>query len=105
MAYLKLWIKGEEEGLSCAIKAITDFKGLRCQRTKHLEKNQNENNLCFDSVATCQDFPISFNIPLYYCHVELKSAYLAIAVLNNHEHWGVLALHGSVQCLNAHAML
>lgn len=29
-AYLKLWIEGEEEGLSCAIKAITDFKGLRC---------------------------------------------------------------------------
>lgn len=34
--YLELWIEGEEEGLSCAIKAITDFKGLRCQRTKHL---------------------------------------------------------------------
>lgn len=44
VAYLKLWIKGEEEGLSCAIKAIADFKGLRCQRTKHLETKQNEND-------------------------------------------------------------
>lgn len=26
--YLKLWVKGEQEGLSCAIKAIADFKGL-----------------------------------------------------------------------------
>lgn len=29
-AHLKLWIEGEEERLSCAIKAIADFKGLRC---------------------------------------------------------------------------
>lgn len=46
---------------------------------------------------------------MYYCRVGLPfvqfAAYLAIAVLNNHEHWGVLALHGSVQRLNAHAML
>lgn len=27
--YLKLWIEGKEEGLSCAIKAIADFKGFR----------------------------------------------------------------------------
>lgn len=42
-----------------------------------------------------------------WCHDELRplQAYLAITVLNDHEHWGVLALHGSVQCLNAHAML
>lgn len=40
-----------------------------------------------------------------FCHAQLKSAYLAIAVLNDHEHWGILTLHGSVQCLNAHAML
>lgn len=37
MLYLKLWIKGEEEGLSSAIKAIADLKGLGCQRTKHLK--------------------------------------------------------------------
>lgn len=37
MLYLKLWIKGEEEGLSGAIKAIADLKGLGCQRTKHLK--------------------------------------------------------------------
>ncbi len=36
--YLKLWIEGEEEGLSCAVKAVADFKGLRRQRTEHLEK-------------------------------------------------------------------
>lgn len=36
--YLKLWIEGEEEGLSGAVKAIADFKRLRCQRPKHLEK-------------------------------------------------------------------
>lgn len=95
LVYLKLWIKGEEEGLSCAIKAIADFKGLRCQRTKHLETKQKM--IC--AMTHLQ------HITLYYCHVELKTAYLAIAVLNNQEHWGVLALHGSVQCLNAHAML
>lgn len=47
MLYLKLWIKGEEEGLSGAIKAIADLKGLGCQRTKHLKllkKKQNDNN-------------------------------------------------------------
>lgn len=32
-------------------------------------------------------------------------AHLAVAVLNDHEHWSVLALHGSVQCLNAHTVL
>ena len=37
LSYLKLWIEGEEEGLSCAIKAIADFKRLGCQRTKYLE--------------------------------------------------------------------
>ena len=42
--------------------------------------------------------------PRQYVSVEF-AAYLAVAVLNNHEHWGILALHGSVQCLNAHAML
>lgn len=52
---------------------------------------------------------ITQHITAYYCGVELPSvefaAYLAITVLYNHEHWGVLALHGSVQRLNAHAML
>lgn len=32
-------------------------------------------------------------------------AYLAITVFDHQEYWGVLALHGSVQRLNAHAML
>ncbi len=49
------------------------------------------------------------HITVHCCGVELASAefaaYLAIAVLYNHEHRGVLALHGSVQRLNAHAML
>lgn len=36
--YLKLWIEGEEEGLSCAVEAIADLKGLGCQCSKHLEK-------------------------------------------------------------------
>lgn len=35
--YLELWVEGEEERLSCAVKAVADFKGLRRQRTKHLE--------------------------------------------------------------------
>ena len=26
--YLKLWAEGKEEGLSCAVKSIADFKGL-----------------------------------------------------------------------------
>lgn len=32
-------------------------------------------------------------------------AYLAVAVFNDQEHRGVLGLHGSVQRLNAHAVL
>ena len=38
--HLKLWIEGEEEGLSCAIKSIAHLKGLRCQSTKYLEKQE-----------------------------------------------------------------
>lgn len=98
--YLKLWIEGEEEGLSCAIKAIADFKGLRCQCTEHLEKQRNK--------AEQQLIPCCDSVPTYYRIESMpveSAAYLAIAVLNNHEHWGVLALHGSVQRLNAHAML
>lgn len=33
------------------------------------------------------------------------SAYLTVAVFNDHEHRGVLALHGPVQGLDAHAVL
>lgn len=40
VVYLKLWIEGEEERLSSSIKAIADFKRLRCQRTKHLNQTQ-----------------------------------------------------------------
>lgn len=40
-----------------------------------------------------------------HCSDAEFAAHLAVAVLNNHEHRGVLALHGSVQRLNAHAML
>lgn len=32
-------------------------------------------------------------------------AYLAVAVLDDHQHWGVLGLHRPVQRLNAHAVL
>lgn len=100
VSYLKLWIKGEEEGLSCAIKAITDFKRLRCQRTKYLETKKKNNWLLYTWDVTK---PSTREI----CHDELRplKAYLAITVFNDHEHWGVLALHGSVQCFNAHAML
>lgn len=35
----------------------------------------------------------------------ITPAYLAITVLDDHEHWGVLALHRPVQRLNAHAVL
>lgn len=44
MLYLKLWIEGEEEGLSGAIKAIADLKGLGCQCTKHLKLLKNKKN-------------------------------------------------------------
>lgn len=37
--------------------------------------------------------------------ILLKPAYLAVTVLDDHQHWGVLALHRPVQCLNAHAVL
>ena len=43
VVYLKLWIEGEEEGLPGAIEAIADFKGLRRQRTKHLEEQITKN--------------------------------------------------------------
>lgn len=43
-------------------------------------------------------------LPSYYSVPAEAARYLAIAVLNDHEHWGVLALHGSVQRLYAHAM-
>lgn len=36
--YLKLRIEGVEKRLSCAIKAIANLKGFRCQRTKHLRE-------------------------------------------------------------------
>lgn len=46
------------------------------------------------------------NISLPYSDVDsLSLSHLAVAVLYNHEHWRVLALHGSVQRLDAHAML
>lgn len=38
-------------------------------------------------------------------HCWYNPSHLAVAVLDNHEHRRVLALHGSVQCLDAHAML
>lgn len=56
MLYLKLWIKGEEEGLSGAIKAIADLKGLGCQRTKHLKllkKNNNNNKKVISTITMC----------------------------------------------------
>lgn len=93
--YLKLWVKGEEEGLSCAIEAVADFKGFGCQRTKHLETKQQKTT----RVAAQQ------HIKLHDGHVDRTPAYLAVAVLNDQEHRGVLALHGSVQGLNAHAVL
>ena len=107
--YLKLWIEGEEEGLSSAIKAIADFKRLRCQRTKHLEKQNTratDYGLLGTSLTSMGELGETYVTvkPLQYVSVEF-AAYLAVAVLNNHEHWGVLALHGSVQRLNAHAML
>lgn len=37
--------------------------------------------------------------------VRPKPAYLAVAVLDDHQHRGVLALHRPVQRLNAHAVL
>lgn len=37
--------------------------------------------------------------------VLMKPANLAVAVLDDHEHRCVLALHRPVQCLNAHAVL
>lgn len=39
--YLKLWVEGKEEGLSCAIEAVADLKGLRSQCAKHLRTNGN----------------------------------------------------------------
>lgn len=38
-------------------------------------------------------------------HYLSVAAYLAVAVLNDHEHGRVLALHGPVQTLDAHAVL
>lgn len=100
--YLELWIKGEEEGLSCAIKAIADFKGLRRQSTKHLGGKKKDDQKKKKKRSALR---LLSNMLHGFCCAELKSAYLAVAVLNDHEHWGILTLHGSVECLNAHAVL
>lgn len=43
--------------------------------------------------------------PTHTLNLLRKPAYLAVAVLDDHQHRGVLALHGPVQRLNAHAVL
>lgn len=61
----------------------------------------NTRNLTRSSVAEVNESMLKV---LYSTFVK-SVAHLAVAVLNDHEHRGVLPLHGSVQRLNAHAML